>query len=220
MVKDLLKDGSFSIEGLWALEYWVQKHIELIQKSGVEPCIVSEKELKKISTLKSPNQVFTVIKQPRFQINEEVIQNDLTLYLENIQNPGNLGTIIRIADWFGIPYIFCSQDCVDVYNSKVIQASMSAFLSVKVIYINFDDLSNRFSALPIIATTMDGEDIFEQALPKKGIIIIGNEGNGISKALLEKSDFQISIPSHSKNKGAESLNAAIATGIICAQFRS
>ena len=139
--------------------------------------------------------------------------NVFSFYLDGIQDPGNMGTIMRIADWFSIPYIFCSETSVDIWNPKVVQSSMGAFLRVKAFEVNFQDIKTHFPNLPIFATILRGDNIFKMDAPSKGIIVIGNEGSGISDTILNQTDFKISIPG---GGGAESLNAGVATGIVCA----
>lgn len=220
MVKDILNDGTLNLEALFASEEWLLKNDESFDENEVEIFEISDRELKKISGLKTPNQVLVIAKQQSLEIDSKKVKTDYSLYLDNIQNPGNLGTIIRIADWFGIEHVFCSPDCADLYNPKVIQASMSAFLRAKVIKIDFEKLQQDFPEVPKIATVMKGESIYSNQLSAPGIIIIGNEGQGITSSILDMASLQVSIPSYSKNQGAESLNAAIATGIICAQLRN
>ncbi len=139
----------------------------------------------------------------------------LCILLEGIQDPGNLGTIIRIADWFGIDAVLCTKGCVDLYNPKVVQATMGSLLRVPVYYIDIP-LLHEATGLNICGAILGGDDIFEQDLPATGIIAIGNEGAGLSKELESILSHKLTIP---KYGGAESLNAAVATGIICALFR-
>jgi len=147
-----------------------------------------------------------------------MVQNDLSLFLDGIQDPGNMGTILRIADWFGIAHVFCANGCVDVYNSKVVQSSMGAFLRVKAIPSSYEAIKADFPTLPSYATTLHGANVFTNELTSNGLIMIGNEGKGLSEALIHAANHRITIPSFSES-GAESLNAGVATGIICAAFR-
>jgi RNA methyltransferase, TrmH family len=173
--------------------------------------------LKLISNLTTPNKVLVVAKKTTPQYNNEIMGKSFCFYLDGIQDPGNLGTILRIADWFSIPYVFCSPNTVELWNPKVIQASMGAFLRVHSSEITFEELTNRFPELPIFAAILRGNNIFETVIkpdfPRRGIVIIGNEGQGISADLIEKAQFKITIPG---GGGAESLNAAVSTGIIAA----
>ena len=142
--------------------------------------------------------------------------------LDDVQDPGNLGTIIRIADWFGIEHIFCSSGTADVYNPKTIQATMGAIARVKLHYCNLPDFLKSASQknTPIFGTFLDGENIYTQELPANGIIIMGNEGNGISKQIAEMVTHRILIPNYPQGcETSESLNVAVATAIVCAEFR-
>jgi TrmH family RNA methyltransferase len=148
----------------------------------------------------------------------EKLQQDLILYADGIQDPGNLGTILRIADWFGIRALICSPDTVDWQNPKVIQASMGAFLRVQVIEVDWDTLKAQLPDVPTYATVMEGQNVMEAEIGANGIVVIGNEGKGIRPSVLEDCPHQLSIPRHERG-GAESLNAGIATGIILAALR-
>ncbi len=146
--------------------------------------------------------------------------SQLKLMLDGVQDPGNMGTIIRLADWFGIDHIYCSKDTVDALNPKVVQASMGAIAHVKVEYV---DLERVLKALPkdfpVYATTLDGKNIYEEKLSHEGIIVMGNEGNGISENVKSLVNRRITIPPYSSRPTVESLNVAVATAIVCAEFR-
>jgi TrmH family RNA methyltransferase len=140
--------------------------------------------------------------------------------LDGIQDPGNLGTIIRIADWFGIDTIYCSEDTADAYNPKVVQATMGSIARVKIVYTNlltlFDSLPPSY---PVYGTLLDGDDIYQQPLSHEGIIVMGNEGNGISEAIRQRVNRRLLIPCFREGDTAESLNVAIATAITCSEFK-
>ncbi len=196
---------------LIATKEWEIENIELLkQLPNTSIYIIKESELNTLSGLQTANEVMAVVELPE---NKDIIlQNRWYLALDTIQDPGNMGTLIRIADWFGIPAIFCSPDCVDVYNPKVIQAAMGGHLRVNIIE---KDLSTFFSStdLPIYGATLDGESIYNCNAGNAGILLIGNESKGISEKLKLFLTKKITIPRYG---GAESLNAAVATGIICA----
>lgn len=176
---------------------------------------VSETELKKISTLKSPNKVLSLFKIPE----EKPIQNSgLILALDAINDPGNLGTIIRLCDWFGIAQLICSKDTVDCYNQKVVQASMGSLTRIKIQYL---DLKNYFSEslLPTFIADMNGENIYQTVLPKEGILILGNEANGVSEEIKKKIKHKISIPRFGETQKTESLNVATAAAILISEFK-
>ena len=145
--------------------------------------------------------------------------SELVLALDGVQDPGNMGTIIRIADWFGIGTIYCSLDSADVYNPKVVQATMGSLAHVRIEYGNLQELIQQ-AQCPVYGTLLDGQNIYEQPLTKNGIIVMGNEGNGISPAIRELVTHRLLIPNyHQDSETAESLNVAIATAITCAEFR-
>lgn len=209
--------NQIEVEAIFALPQWLERNAHLIRPFQAITTEIDEATLKKISNFQTPNQVYIVLQQIDFQLDNNVIQNDLTLLLDGIQDPGNLGTILRIADWFGIKNVICSTTSVDIYNPKTIQSSMGAFLRVPTFRYDLMEFCRNFSDLPIYGAVLGGKNLFHTHISKKALIVIGNEGNGISDEMLEKLTHQIEIPS---NGGAESLNAAIATGIICAAFRN
>ena len=181
---------------------------------------VSEEELAKASLQKSPQQVLAVFEKPNDYYDKELFNNSLCLALDDVQDPGNLGTILRIADWFGIEHIFCSPNTVDVYSPKAIQATMGAIARVQVHYTPLVELITSLNNIPIYGTFLDGENIYSQSLSNNGIIIMGNEGNGISREIEKLVDRKLFIPNYPKERStSESLNVAIATAITCAEFR-
>lgn len=214
MATEIIQHQGLIIEGIFALDTWITEHHALLTKFDEVLHVISRKDLERISSLKTPNQVLVVCKVPTYKLDLPTINNSLTLFLDDLQNPGNMGSILRIADWFGLPYVFCSENCVDVYNPKVIQASMGAFLRVKIVSTNFFDLLKKSTDLPCFAAVLHGEDVFKTDLPTNGMLIIGNEGAGVSKKIMDQATHLIKIPK-GKNGGAESLNAAVATGILC-----
>nr|MDA3853627.1 RNA methyltransferase [Bacteroidales bacterium] len=174
-------------------------------------------EMKKITHLSTPSSVLAVFEQKKNRFDMLEVSQSLSIALDDIQDPGNLGTIIRVADWFGIAYVFCSPACADVYNSKTVKATMGALSRVKVVYVDLPTLLKGVSC-PIFGTFMDGENIYQEKLPKQGIIVLGNEGQGISSAVEKQVTQRLSIPSFC-DKSSESLNVAKATGLESSQFR-
>lgn len=217
IVDEILQQASAQIREIYALPEWINTHRQQLLKGNFSVDEISLTELKSISSLQTPNQVLVVAQNIDNQVDEELVGRHLSLYLDEIQDPGNLGTILRIADWFGIPYVFCSKGCVDVYNYKVIQSSMGAFLRVKTPQITLSELKSKHIDLPIYGAVMQGENLYKMPLSPKGILVIGNEGRGISKELQELLTHKITIP-RGVNGGAESLNAGVATGILCSVF--
>ena len=179
---------------------------------------ITEEELRRISFLQHPQEVLALFHIPETS-GSLPLPTSLALALDGVQDPGNVGTIIRIADWFGIDTVYCSPDTADVYNPKVVQATMGSIAHVHIIYCDLLELFRQVSC-PVYGTLLDGKNIYEQELSAKGIIVMGNEGNGISQAVREHITHRLLIPNyHTGDHTAESLNVAIATAITCAEFR-
>ena len=186
---------------------------------------VSDEELRRISFLQHPQQVLALFPIPDSttapaDLSLITYHLSLALALDGVQDPGNLGTIIRIADWFGIDTIYCSEDTADAYNPKVVQATMGSIARVNIIYTDLVALLDSLPpSFPIYGTLLDGEDIYQQSLSTEGIIVMGNEGNGISEPIRQKVNRRLLIPRFREGDTAESLNVAIATAITCSEFR-
>lgn len=215
VVSEFINSDSFLVEEVLALPEFIDKHKTVLTNKQIKFSEISEDELKKISTQQSPNQVLAIVNSKNLT-NLRDVSNELSLFLDDIRDPGNLGTIIRIADWFGIKEVFCSKQCTELYNPKTIQATMGAILRVNVNYVDFLDLKAKNPTTAIYGAVLKGETIYTSQL-KNGIIIIGNEANGISDEVLKLVSHPITIPS-SANNGSESLNAANACAIICSEF--
>ncbi|MDR2835628.1 MAG: RNA methyltransferase [Bacteroidales bacterium] len=185
--------------------------------------LTDKAKIKKISNLKNPQNVVAVVEIEEVSLKIEMLKEELTLAIDNIQDPGNLGTIIRICDWFGIKNIICSEASVDVYNSKVIQATMGAFLRVNVFYQNLEEFIIKYKEITnnnCYGAFLEGENIYKSEISNNCLLILGNEGNGISKKIEKLIDKKILIPPfYPTEKHAESLNISIATAIICSEFR-
>lgn len=176
---------------------------------------VTDNDLKKISNLKTPNKVLGIFQIP---VDKNLQNTGIILVLDTINDPGNLGTIIRLCDWFGITQIVCSKDTVDCYNSKVVQASMGSLSRVSIHYTDIVNyLSN--SKLPTFIADMNGDNVYKTNLPKEAIIIMGNEANGVSEAVRKMVEYKISIPRFGENQKTESLNVATATAILLSEFK-
>jgi len=203
------------IDAAFQLEYLFTTEASFLGINSSKVNFVSEAELKKISALTTPNDCLAVFKIPeQKQINE----SGLIVALDDIRDPGNLGTIIRLCDWFGIKELVCSEETVDVFNPKVIQATMGSITRVNINYLNLENFIS-VTNLPVFGTFMDGENIYKLSLPKEGIIIMGNEANGISAALEKAVKNRISIPRFGDLQQTESLNVATATAIILSEFK-
>lgn len=217
LVEESLSQNLIEVIKIYALQEWIDGS-RLSSKSGIEIIPISQKELSRISNFKTPNQVIALCKQPDFELDKSLVVNDLTLYLDQIRDPGNLGTIIRIADWFGIQQVILSPESAEIFNPKVVQSTMGGLFRVRVFELPFGKFKSACPDVPIYATTMTGGDVNKIENRKSAIIVIGNESHGVSEEILQFAERQISIPTHPKG-GAESLNAAVATGIVCAAFR-
>jgi RNA methyltransferase, TrmH family len=207
IVNEILAVAPQLIHSIYATEEWVATQTNL---DAIPYEVIEFFELEKISTLQTPNKVLAVV---QFLGNNELpnVAKEWVVLLDGIQDPGNLGTIIRICDWFGVKHLICSPNTVDCYNTKVIQASMGSFLRVQVQYTNLIEFVKTQLEVPIFAAVLNGTPIHEVSTLQNGIVIIGNEGKGIDETLLELCTEKITIPA----KGvAESLNASVATGII------
>ncbi len=180
---------------------------------------VTSEELCKLSFLQHPQEVLAVFEIPNSLATACREPKTLCLALDGIQDPGNLGTIIRIADWFGIDTIYCSEDTADCYNPKVVQATMGSLAHVDLVYTDLEALLRQYDG-PIYGTLLNGQNIYQQELSNEGIIVMGNEGNGISPAIRQLVTHKLLIPNYNpSSRTAESLNVAIATAITCAEFR-
>ena len=207
VVRELLQ-SSFEIETLFTTE-----QLYFLQEQKVE--LISDKDLAKISSLKTPNKVLGVFKIPE----DSIVKNEgLIVALDAINDPGNLGTIIRLCDWFGIEQLVCSKNTVDCYNSKVIQATMGSITRVQIHYIDLVDFIKN-TELPIFSADMDGENVYKSELPKEAVLVMGNEANGISSEINELVNSKLTIPRFGKTQETESLNVATATSILLSEFR-
>lgn len=177
--------------------------------------LISKNELQKISFLKTANTALAVFEIPQ---EKEIKETGLVLVLDAVRDPGNLGTIIRLCDWFGIKQLVCSIDTVDCYNPKVVQSTMGSIARVQVNYIKLEEFIDN-SAMPVYGAVMDGDSVYSRQLPSEGILVMGNEANGISSAVEQLLDYRITIPRFGDIQATESLNVATATAIMLSEFR-
>jgi TrmH family RNA methyltransferase len=213
VVGDLLKAG-YTPKQLYATADWIAANPVA---GAVE---VTNDELTKLSLQQHPQQVLALFPIPQSQPNLSTLNSNLSILLDNVQDPGNLGTIIRIADWFGIDTIFCSEGTVDAWNPKVVQSTMGPIARVHLIYTDTMQLLESLPKdFPVYGTFLDGENIYTQELSQQGLIVMGNEGNGISDAVRARVTHKLLIPDFHKGPTADSLNVAIATAITCSEFR-
>ncbi len=205
-----------SCNELFATVNWLQENELSIKNQNTSA--VTEKDLKKITALKTPSEVLALFELPDTNFNGTLITDNLTIALDKISDPGNLGTIIRTADWFGINQIYCSENTVDAFNPKVVQATMGSLSRVNITYTDLDNLmASKPKELPVFGAVLNGTPITEIKPHANGIILIGSEAHGISHILLEFITKKITIPLYNQNptENPESLNAAIANAIIC-----
>ena len=183
---------------------------------------VTEKEMERLSLLKTPSNSLALVEIPRYRLDAAHVGQRLTLALDDVQNPGNLGTIIRLADWFGIGEILCSPATADCFNPKVVQATMGAILRVRVHYVELAPLLAQAAArgVPVYGTFLEGENLYDTQLGRGGIIVMGNEGRGVRPDVAQAVTRKLFIPPFpAERRASESLNVAMATGIVCAEFR-
>ena len=204
LVEDILF-SEYDIQKVYAMPEWLAAHQDLT----IESVAISADELAKISLLQTPNQVLAIVKQ-KIAEPDKMDESSFTLVLDGIQDPGNMGTIIRIADWFGIKKIIASEDTVELYNPKVIQATMGSFTRVQVYYQSLEAFF-KTNQLPVFGALLQGESIYQQEALSAAVLVIGNEAKGIRSSILPFINSPVTIP---RIGGAESLNAAVATGII------
>ena len=208
---------SFECECLIAHSRWIDAQEGLHAK---EVIVAEEEDIRKVSFLKTPQDVLAVFRKPIYSLEDANPASQLILALDGIQDPGNLGTIIRIAGWFGIAHIVCSHDTTDAFSPKTVQAAMGAFAYVKVHYTDLDDFLKKNDSTPIYGTFLEGENIYQSVLSQHGVILMGNEGNGIRPEIETLINKRLHIPSYPPDRPTMgSLNVAVATAIICSEFR-
>lgn len=222
LVGDLL--GHFTCRYLAATQEWMQQHGEGPTCRRAEKDVVTQEELQRISFLKTPQEVLAIFSMHNDDKTTEELaalpSKELCLALDDVQDPGNVGTIIRLADWFGIEHVFCSVGSADVYNPKTVQATMGALARVQIHYVDLPDFLGKAKGAPIYGTFLEGDNLYATETQKHGIIVMGNEGKGISKAVEQQVTHKLHIPNYPPMRStSESLNVAVATAIICAEFR-
>jgi len=208
--------SSFTVVAIYALPAWIDQNLDKLRPFNGVLHSISTRQLQQISQLKTPNQALILLQIPKEEVKVSLISSGFHFYLDRIQNPGNIGTIIRIADWFGFKSVIASPETVDFYNPKVIQATMASFLRVPLIR-DLNDILSKNSHTPVYIADIDGTDINSMKFEEKGIIVIGNEGGGISKLFEKVRYHKITIP-RAIGSEAESLNAAVSAGIIASRI--
>lgn len=215
LVEDLLPH--FECELLIAKPSWMAGQGDLCAGDLIA-CTADD--IKKASLLKTPQDVIAVFKQPCHILDAEDLKQDLNLVLDGVQDPGNMGTVVRLADWFGIKNIVCSPDTADVYNPKTVQATMGAIARVKVFYRELPKLLNDLKDVEVYGAFLDGENIYREALSASGVVVMGNEGKGVSRSVAGYVSRRLRIPNYpAGTETGESLNVAVAAAIVCSEFR-
>ncbi|SMO67354.1 RNA methyltransferase, TrmH family [Solitalea koreensis] len=219
MVFELLQSG-YIVQSLFLTENYLNQIKSAVKlPKYTEIHIVSETDLQKISQLQTANEVLAVVNIPQSyqdgSLNSDAIKDKWTIMLDNVQDPGNMGTIIRIADWFAIDTIICSTTTVDMYNPKVVQSTMGSLFRVNVVKIDLEDFLHKVK-LPVYGALLEGENVYQQNISKAGILLMGNESKGISPELKKYINNPVMIPRFGQ---AESLNVGIATAILCSEIR-
>ena len=223
LVIDLLH-SDYKVQEILATPEWIELNHAILLRAKILYRSVNEKEIARITALNTPSPVLAVVEIPSLTLHPDSFTDKLILALDDIRDPGNLGTIIRIADWFGIDAVLCSETSVDLYNPKVVQATMGSFARVRI---HYTDLAGLFPKLPenikVYGAFLEGDSIYTKELSDKGVIIIGNESNGISAGLEKFVTDRLFIPPCKSGKKqddhAESLNASVAAAIICSEFK-
>lgn len=226
LIKEITDAGG-KIKYIVAEKHWLQENNTFLERIEKDVYETSENTLRKISSQKTPQGIVAVIEKPDNKIEEEylrdVLHNDIAIYLDDIQDPGNMGTLLRTADWFGIRHVFVSNGCVDIFNPKTIQSSMGAIGRVDVVNFPLQSIADVIDSdknIPVCGAFLEGENIYNTQLSTNGLIVLGNEANGISNKNAKYITQRLAIPSFEKNTtNIESLNVAIAGAIICSEFR-
>jgi TrmH family RNA methyltransferase len=214
IIKELIVEQPDLVKAIYALPDWVSEHALLLKKANIIADEASEQDMEKISSLPSFSTAIAIIDKPELKIPEV---GGIMLLLDGIQDPGNLGTIIRTADWFGVKHIICGDGTADCYNPKVVQATMGSVFRLNILYENLQVFIKEHSNLPLITSSLDGIPINKATIQKDMLLIIGNESKGVNKSIENLATSKVLIPGFGK---AESLNAAVATGILLYHFTS
>lgn len=206
-------NSEYNVQSIYSLASTIPKLPKLSQKQKIFE--VTDNELDKISLLQTPQEALALVEIPVYENNSLSLKSGITLVLDGVQDPGNLGTIIRTADWFGFNQILCSENTVEAYNPKVVQATMGSLSRIKIHYLDiYSFLKNH--PYPKFGTLLNGKNIYQSVWPENGFLILGSEGNGISSEIAETLDFSITIPGAGNT---ESLNVAVAAAICCSEIK-
>ena len=217
LIREILR-SNLEIESVFHTSTWTD--IQLLKGKHAE--LITEKEMSRISGLKTATNVLAIVKQPQQKFSLNNLLSGFSIALDDIQDPGNLGSIIRTAHWFGISTILCSLETADAYSPKVVQATMGALVNVSLFYVDLPSILTQAHemGIPLLGTFLNGENLFTCQLPKSGVLVMGNEGNGIQANIESLITQRIYIPSFSTSSvGSESLNVSVATAIACSELQ-
>jgi len=217
IINDLISYTPEKIKRVYASQNWMNKYNKVINLHSISVLEVAERELKSLSSLNTANKVAAIVEKPAIKSQVELSEG-FSFYLENVQNPANLGAIMRVAAWFGMTDFICSPNCVDFFNPKTIQASMGSYLHLNLHVAELKDIKKAHSSIPIMLAVLDGKDMKTYSQLSRGIIVLGNEGNGVSKETYAVADHLVRIEGHS-NK-IDSLNVAVAAGVLASYFNT
>jgi TrmH family RNA methyltransferase len=221
-IREIL-DSPLTVECLLAKTAWLEYLPVQLSTKANHIIEINDKELSQISFLKTPNQAMALVQIPNYQLDIAKLTEGLSLYLDGVQDPGNLGTIIRLADWFGIRHVMCGQGCADPFNPKTVQSTMGAVIRVKTYLTDetfFQLLKTHDSDFPVYGTFLNGENLYNTPLSSKAVIVMGNESKGISDDVAQYINRRLLIPPYPPGEPtSESLNVATAAAIVCAEFR-
>lgn len=215
-VLEIIEQAPLLLEEIFATRDFIEKHKIILRKLNFKFTEISEQELKKISLQSTPSGVIAICNYFKQTAQTFDFENHFAFYLDDVRDPGNMGTIIRLADWFGATTLFCSPESCDLYNPKVIQSTMGAFMRIKCVYISLEDLLEKQKIKLVYGAVLNGKNLYKEKL-ENGLILIGNEANGISESNIKLITHKLTIPAN-QNNGSESLNAAMATSIIASEF--
>ena len=207
-----------------AKKTWLEQIPENFLRNVSEIIEINDKELSQVSFLKTPNQALAIAQIPHYSLDITELTDGLSLYLDGVQDPGNMGAIIRLADWFGIRHVLCGKGCADPFSPKTVQATMGAIIRVKTYNADetfFRKLKKRQPDFPVFGTFLEGENLYNTPVSNKAVIVMGNESKGISEEVAQHINRHLFIPQYpSDGQTSESLNVATAAAIVCAEFRS
>lgn len=214
VVKEVLKTGVFEVESVYALEDWAGQNSSLLKNQSISSTLVDNKEMQQITLLSTASPVYALLKRPKATFDSADLKDKFSILLDGVQDPGNVGTIIRIADWFGIKNVITNYNTADVYHPKVVQSTMGSICHINAHRLDHDQISSMLNQYSSYGLLLDGDPISDASFSEPGIIVMGSEGQGISQSIIDKLTHKLLIPG-AVSRGAESLNVSVAASIIC-----